>query len=83
MKKQVICVDDKKLPPGAEIVEGQEYTVVESFVNNYDQIVYMIAGIRNHGRTKYGLPWIGYSAIRFNDLEKVKEEEVNYNYQLN
>jgi hypothetical protein len=83
MSKIVVCIDDKNLPPGAEIIEGKEYTVVDKFVNSYDQIAYILAGIENKGRTKFGLPWIGYTSIRFANLEIFEEAEVNYNYQLN
>ena len=33
----------------------------------------MITGIRNLGRTKYGLPWEGYNAQRFNDIDLIEE----------
>ena len=41
MKKRVICIDDKKLPPGAEVKEGEEYIVRESFINRFDQRAYV------------------------------------------
>lgn len=83
MSKVVVCINDKNLPPGAEIVEGGEYTVVDKFVNSYDQIAYILAGIENRGRTQFGLPWIGYSATRFAELDAVEEEAVEVNYMLN
>jgi len=81
--KKVICINDKKLPIGADIVEGGEYNVVDSFVNSYDQVVYILTGATNEGRTQYGLPWIGYSSVRFATVDAVEEKEINYNYQLN
>ena len=49
MNKKVICINDKQLPPGAEIQEGKEYTVRESFVNSFDQRAYVLIGVRNLG----------------------------------
>ena len=63
--KKVICIDDKKLPPGAEIVKDNEYEVESEFVNNFDQNVFIIKGITNEGKTKFDLPWKGYNAKRF------------------
>ena len=73
MNKKVICINDKQLPAGAEIKEGEEYTVRNSFVNNFDQRAYLLIGIRNRGRTKYGLPWEGYNSTRFEDIENIPE----------
>ena len=80
--KKVICINDKQLPAGAEVKEGEMYMVRESFVNSFDQRAYMLVGIRNLGRTKYGLPWQGYNAERFDVIEGVKEaqEESIYTY---
>jgi hypothetical protein len=50
--KEVICINDKNLPGGAVVVKGREYTVIEEFLNNYDQRVYIIEGIVNQGTTK-------------------------------
>ncbi len=63
--KTVVCINDSRLPEGANVVKGREYTVIEEFVNNYDQRVYIIEGIVNEGTTKMGLRWIGYDANRF------------------
>ena len=41
--KRVVCINDRKQPEGAEIVEGKEYEVVEEFVNNFDQRVFIIS----------------------------------------
>lgn len=77
---KVICIDDKNLPQGAEVVEGQEYIVERSFVNFLDQRVYIVKGIKNFGITKFGMTWSGYRAERFVplSLETVEVEELNY-----
>ena len=81
--KKVICINDKKLPIGAEVVEGQVYTVRESFINAFDQIAYMLVGVRNMGRTKYGLPWQGYNSERFEEVETSEQEQKEVAYALN
>ena len=81
--KKVVCINDKQLPIGAEVVEGQLYTVRESFINGFDQRVYLIVGVRNKGRTKNGLPWNGYRADRFEEVETNKEEQKEVAYALN
>ena len=80
--KKVVCINDKQLPAGAEVIEGEIYVVREAFVNSFDQRAYMLVGVRNLGRTKYGLPWQGYTAERFETVEGVKEvhEEALYAY---
>jgi hypothetical protein len=76
--KEVICINDKNMPEGAAVVKGREYVVVEEFINNYDQRVYIIEGIVNDGTTKMGLRWIGYDASRFAEpqtlMTEVKEQ---------
>ena len=72
-----------KLPPGAQITEGEEYIVRESFINSFDQRAYMIIGIRNLGRTKYGLPWQGYNAQRFEEINPIEETKEEVSYALN
>jgi hypothetical protein len=67
--KKVVCINDKKLPEGAEIVNGREYRVMNEFINSYEQRVFIISGIRNKGTTKNGLMWHGYSSSRFADLD--------------
>jgi hypothetical protein len=62
---EVLCINDDKLPPGAELKEGKTYSVISEFSNNFDQKVYIIKGVTNEGRTKFGLPWVGYRADRF------------------
>ena len=81
--KKVVCINDKQLPIGAEVVEGQIYTVRESFINGFDQRVYLLVGVRNKGRTKFGLPWNGYRSDRFEDVETNKEYRKEVAYALN
>lgn len=78
---KVLCINSDKLPPGAEVKEGQTYTVVRSFVNNFDQTVYILAEVENEGRTQYGLPWIGYRADRFIPLTEVSVEKKNVKFE--
>jgi len=78
--KEVVCINDKNLPEGAAIVKGREYIVIEEFVNNYDQRVYIIEGIANEGTTKMGLRWIGYDASRFAEPETLMEETYEHTY---
>ena len=72
--KQVVCINDKNMPEGAAVIKGREYNVVDEFVNNYDQRVYIIEGIANEGTTKMGLRWVGYDASRFAEPETLMEE---------
>jgi len=81
--KKVICINDKQLPPGAEVVEGQTYTVRESYINSFDERVYVLMGVRNMGRTKYGLPWNGYKAQRFEEIEGIENKKEEVSYTLN
>jgi hypothetical protein len=81
--KEVVCINDKNLPEGAAVVKGREYTVIEEFVNNYDQRVYIIEGIVNDGTTKMGLRWVGYDASRFANLESIAIESYEHAYAEN
>jgi hypothetical protein len=81
--KEVVCINDKNLPGGAAVVKGREYTVIEEFLNNYDQRVYIIEGIINQGTTKMGLRWVGYDASRFAEPEKLMEENYEHAYAEN
>jgi hypothetical protein len=83
MIAKVVCINDKKLPPDGQLVKGNEYVVVEKFVNGYDQIVYIIEGITNEGRTRFGLPWIGYNSTRFETMSEITLEEVEELFELN
>lgn len=67
---RVLCMNDKALPEGAEVVAGKDYRVSESFVNNWGQRVFLIEGVRNEGTTRNGLMWHGYAANRFAVLDK-------------
>ena len=66
---KVICIDDTKQPIGGQVIKDREYEVEKQFINNFDQKVYLIVGITNEGRTAMGLPWIGYNANRFTDID--------------
>jgi hypothetical protein len=79
---KVICINDKKLPEGGELVEGKEYEVEKEFINNFDQKVFVISGINNYGMTKMGMRWYGYDSKRFADAEKTYERIEEYNSML-
>ena len=81
--RKVVCINDRKLPAGAEVVEGKEYEVIEEFLNNYDQQTYVLQGITNEGMTKLGLRWYGYDANRFADLEALTTENYEHAYAEN
>jgi hypothetical protein len=70
---KVVCIDDTKQPIGGQVVKGTQYEVLREFINNFDQKVFIIAGITNEGRTAMGLPWIGYNANRFADLQALQQ----------
>jgi len=82
---EVLCINSDKLPPGGEIEEGMNYSVETEFINNFEQKVYIIKGVTNKGRTKYGLPWIGYRADRFVPLQEhsASAKEKKYEHLLN
>ncbi len=81
--KTVVCINDKNLPEGASIKEGQEYTVEEEYLNGLDQRVYIIAGVPNKGMTSKGLLWIGYNANRFRITSKSDAVTKEYEFALN
>ncbi len=74
--KKVICINDKNLPPGAKVIEGKEYTVIEEYANALDQRVYLLKEAPNSGVTKWGMRWQGYSTTRFKELERGNEFRV-------
>ena len=80
---KVVCINDSKLPKGANVVKDKEYEVVDTFVNFADQRVYILAGVVNEGKTRFDMPWYGYDATRFTKLEDVEIESLEYNYALN
>jgi len=80
---RVICINDSKLPKGAEVVKGEEYNVLEKFINSYDQVVYIIDGVANEGTTRFGLPWHGYASTRFSVVEQSDKVEHNVEHILN
>lgn len=81
--KKAICINDKKQPEGGELVEGKEYEIENEFINNFDQKVFVIAGINNYGMTKMGMRWYGYDSKRFASADNIYEETTEYNYILN
>ena len=81
--KTVTCINDKNLPLGARIVEGQEYEVENEYLNALDQRVYIIKGAVNEGTTKWGMRWIGYDAMRFSSQESVEIKEREHTFALN
>jgi len=81
--KAVTCINDKNLPLGAHIVEGQEYEVENEYLNALDQRVYIIKGAVNEGTTKWGMRWIGYDAMRFSTQESVEIKEREHTFALN
>lgn len=84
---KVICIDDKFLPEGAEVVSGEKYETERTFTNNFGQRAHIIKGIKNEGTTPRGLHWHGYAIERFAQLDKnpveISEEEILYNPMLN
>lgn len=83
---KVICTNDSNLPEGAELVKGKQYEVEDQFNNHLDQRTFIIKGINNSGRTKFGMVWEGYKAERFQQLsDSTVEEMVEHleNYVLN
>ena len=81
--KKVVCIDDKNLPQGAKVVEGQEYEVEREYVNGLDQRVYILKGAVNEGITKLGMHWIGYRSTRFAILDDVKTKVKEFNFAFN
>ena len=78
--KKVICINNRNLPQGAVLQEGQEYKVEREYVNNFEQRVYILYGIINEGTTKMGLRWVGYDATRFAEPEILMEESYEHAY---
>ena len=78
--KQVVCINDSRLPEGDQDIIGRYYTVIYEFINYYDQRVFIIEGIANEGTTKMGLRWIGYDASRFAEPETLMEEIYEHAY---
>ena len=80
---RVVCINDSKLPNGANIVKEKEYEVIEKFINFADQVVYIIEGAINEGTTRFDMPWYGYSAERFAVLDIIADEVEEVNYAMN
>ena len=81
--KSVKCVNDKNLPLGAQLNKGTIYEVDNEYLNALDQRVYIIKGVPNEGMTKLGMRWIGYDALRFTEVDQVKEVKKEYEFALN
>jgi hypothetical protein len=81
--KKVVCINDRDLPQGANITEGQEYEIEREYLNALDQRVYIVKGVVNEGTTKWGMKWIGYDSKRFSSLDSVEWVEKEYIFALN
>ena len=81
--KKVVCINDRDLPQGANLTEGQEYEIEREYLNALDQRVYIVKGAVNEGTTKWGMKWIGYDSKRFSPLDSVEIEEKEYIFALN
>ena len=72
--RKLTCINDKKLPEGANVVNGREYYILDEFINGYEQRTFIVSGVNNRGTTKNGLRWQGYCASRFADLDSLSLE---------
>jgi hypothetical protein len=81
--KTVKCMNDKNLPLGAIVTQGEVYEVEREYLNALDQRVYIIKGAPNEGTTKFGMRWVGYDAMRFKDTDQIKEVKHEYAFALN
>lgn len=78
-----MCVNAANQPPGGELVEGESYEAEDQFVNNADQCAYIIKGINNTGKTKFGFSWKGYRCERFLRVDGTKETKKEVEYSMN
>jgi hypothetical protein len=83
MSKLVLCIDDKNLPQGASVKEGEYYPVVDEFINALDQRTYILDGVPNEGRTQLGMIWKGYRANRFLEVTGEFQEKKEAIFSLN
>jgi hypothetical protein len=81
--KRVVCINDKNLPEGASVKEGEEYAVELEYINGFDQKVYIISGAVNSGTTKMGMNWVGYRSERFKETENYSISKKEYEFALN
>jgi hypothetical protein len=81
--KKVVCINDRDLPQGANLTEGQEYEIEREYLNALDQRVYIVKGAVNEGTTKWGMKWIGYDSKRFSILDGLEVEKKEYTFALN
>lgn len=85
MVKVVICRNDKNLPQGAILIEGNKYTVIDEYMNQFEQKTYILKEVVNEGVTPRGLRWKGYRADRF-EVDSINVKEIinkKYNFVLN
>ncbi len=78
--KKVICINDSNQPIGANVVRNEHYEVESEHINTLlEQKAYIIKGLCNSGKTKFGTKWYGYNANRFATLEEcvLESSEVN------
>jgi hypothetical protein len=83
MSKTVLCINDKNLPQGAFVEEGEHYMVVDEFINALDQRTYILDGVPNKGLTKLGMLWKGYRADRFLEVTGKLQEKEEAIFSLN
>lgn len=81
--KQVICINDRNLPLGANITKDTTYTVIREYLNMLDQKVYILKETVNEGYTKMGMKWTGYNAERFVETNTIAAVSTNYEMALN
>ncbi len=80
--KKVICINDSNQPIGANVVKNEHYEVESEHINTLlEQKAYIIKGLCNKGKTRFGTEWYGYNANRFATLDEdslvySKEEEL-------
>ena len=81
--KTVFCINDKELPLGASVVEGQIYEVEYEYINGYEQRAFILKGAVNEGTTKWGVHWVGYNSKRFAVLDDLGVKEEDRMFALN
>lgn len=53
--RKLMCINDKKLPEGANVVNGREYYILDEFINGFEQRAYIVSGVNNRGLQRTGL----------------------------
>lgn len=76
---KVLCVNDKNLPEGANIVAGKSYTPVKKVVDSFGTPAYLLKEVESEGNTGNGLFWYGFACSRFvvtdSDVSEPLEKE--------